>query len=48
MVEHGIDTGDTKPIHLTPSRVPISQRETIEKEIKKMLEDDIVEPRSSP
>ena len=48
MVEHGVDIGDTKPIHLPPRSVPISQRETIEKEIKKMLEDDIVEPRSNP
>lgn len=48
MVEHEVDTGDTKPICLPPRRIPISQRQTIEKEFKKMLEDDIIEPSSSP
>ncbi|CAC5392159.1 unnamed protein product [Mytilus coruscus] len=47
IVKHSIDTGDAKPIRVPPRRVPLTQRKTIETEIDKMLENDVIEPSSS-
>ena len=46
--EHSIDTGDSKSIKLPPRRLPIHMRETAEKEITKMLEQDVIEKSNSP
>ena len=46
--EHTIDVGDTKPIKLAPRRVPIAQKEIVKNEIKKMLDQNIIEPSNSP
>ncbi|MEW8548369.1 MAG: reverse transcriptase family protein, partial [Candidatus Thiodiazotropha sp.] len=48
LVKHTIDTGQAKPIKIPPRRVPQKQKETIEKEINSMLENDIIEPSTSP
>ena len=45
---HTIDTGEAKPIKIPPRRVPIKQKEIINKEIDKMLRDDVIEPSNSP
>ena len=47
-VKHSINTGDAPPIKLRPRRVPISQKEVIEKEITEMLDKGIIEPSDSP
>ena len=48
LVKHTIDTGNAKPIKIPPRRVPQKQKQTIEKEINNMLENDIIEPSTSP
>ena len=47
-VKHVIDTGDAQPIRSAPYRVSFKQREIIEKEIKKMLDNKIIRPSFSP
>jgi hypothetical protein len=37
LLQHVIDTGNAKPVKQPPRRVPIAQREIIEKELGKML-----------
>src|ERR1700722_3321998 len=47
-VYHDIDTGDADPIKSAPARVsPIEQKE-IDKQVKEMLENKIIEPSQSP
>ncbi|CAG2221615.1 unnamed protein product [Mytilus edulis] len=48
IVRHTIDTGNTKPVKIPPRRVPIKQREIIEQELEKMLQNDVIEPSCSP
>jgi hypothetical protein len=48
LVKHSIDTGDSKPIKIPPRRLPYAQREMVEREIQKMLDDDIIKPSESP
>ena len=48
MAEHHIDTGDHPPIKQPPRRIPQAQRAVVEEEVKKMLEQGIVEPSCSP
>ena len=48
LVKHTIDTGNAKPIKIPPGRVPQKQKQTIEKEINSMLENDMIEPSTSP
>ena len=45
---HKIDTGDSKPIHQGPRRLPIAKRQVADKEIKRMLEMGVIEPSQSP
>ena len=45
---HRIETGDAKPIKLTPRKCPIAQREVIETELDKMLQQKVIEPSDSP
>lgn len=47
-VNHTIDTGNHKPVELPPRRRPITQREIAEKEIKTMLDQDVIEQSCSP
>ena len=48
LVEHTIDTGNSKPINQAPYRVGFHERKTIETEINQMLENGIIEPSKSP
>ena len=48
LAEHYIDTGDHKPFKLPCHRIPLFQRPIIEKEISKMLEQNVIEPSASP
>ena len=48
LVKHTIDTGNAKPIKIPPRRVPQKQKQTIEEEINKLLDKDIIEPSLSP
>ena len=48
LVQHHIDTGDTKPIKLRPYRVSPYRKEIISKEITTMLNTGIIEPCISP
>ena len=43
IVEHTIDTGDSKPIKLPPYRIPLAKRLAAEKEIAKMAEQGIID-----
>ena len=48
LVTHHIDTGNSKPIKTYPYRIPLAKRKVAEDEIKKMAENGIIEPASSP
>ena len=48
LLQHVIDTGNAKPVKQPPRRVPIAQREIIEKELGKMLTQNIIQPSDSP
>ena len=48
IASHTIDVGDAKPIKIPPRKCPLAQREVIDKELDKMLEQNIVEPSDSP
>lgn len=48
LVKHTIDTGIAKPIKVPPRRVPQKQKQLIEQELDKMLQNDIIEPSTSP
>ena len=48
IVKHTIDTGDTRPIKIPPRRLPIAQKELVERELDKMLQNDVIEPSTSP
>ena len=48
VVRHSINTGDATPIKQRPYRQPYVKREETRKQIKKMLEADIIEPSTSP
>ena len=46
--EHEIHVGKTPRIRQRPYRIPYSQREVVRNEVKKMLEDYIIIPSTSP
>lgn len=48
VVEHTIDTDESKPIKLPLRRVPIAQRQIVESELDKMLKNNIIEGSQSP
>jgi hypothetical protein len=48
LVQHTIDTGDHPPIKQPPRRTAWVHRETMETEIKNMLESGVIEPSNSP
>ena len=47
IVSHKIDTGDHRPIKQQPGRLLLAKREAVEIEIKRMLEQGIIEKSSS-
>eukprot|EP00731_Ephydatia_muelleri_P034136 Em0048g12a len=47
MAEHCIETGNARPVKLPPYRIPQAYRETIQLEVKEMLEAGIIEPSTS-
>ena len=48
IVEHCIDTGDSKPIKQPPRRVPFHLRDELDTQVKDMLDDGVIEPCSGP
>ena len=48
LVEHTINTGNTAPIKQRPRRLPLAKKEAEKEEVKKMLDNDIIEPSVSP
>ena len=48
LVTHKIDTGDSAPIRLPPRRMALQQREIVDAELDKMLENRVIEPTDSP
>ena len=46
MAEHTVDVGNATPIR--PSRVPLAMRETVKKELDKMLELEVIQSSASP
>ena len=47
LAEHKIDTGCANPVRLPPYRLPYAYRETVQSELKEMLERGIIEKSSS-
>lgn len=47
-MHHSIDTGDSKPKHQRPYRIPYSRRAIFEKQIQGLLERGIIRPSNSP
>lgn len=48
LVEHVINTGDTRPIKVCPRQPPLAQQEAVDKELNEMLRMGIIEPSDSP
>ena len=46
--QHTIDTGDAKPIHLPRRRYSQVEEQSIQKEIKELLEKGVIEPATGP
>ncbi len=47
-VKHRIDTGQAKPIRQRARRLPLTKMEEASKAVRKMREQDIIEPSTSP
>ena len=47
-VRHRIPTGDASPVKQSPRRVPYHQKDEMDKNLKSMLDDGVVQPSSSP
>jgi len=47
LVEHDIDTGDSRPIKQSPRRPPIAAREAEDEILDKMVETGVIEPSNS-
>ena len=48
LVQHRINTGDALPIKQPLRRLPLAKREAAETEVKRMLDNDIIQPSQSP
>jgi len=48
LVEHGIDTGDHRPIRQPLRRHPISHLDVIDQQVEEMRQSGIIEPAASP
>ena len=47
LVEHTIDVDGSKPIKIPPRRLPIAQKDIVDKELGKMLDQNVIEPSTS-
>ena len=47
-MQHGINTQQAHPIMQPPRREPLGHKEVIRQEIQKMLDEDVIEPSTSP
>lgn len=47
LLTHKIDTGDNSPIRLPSRRIAFKQREIIDAELDKMLQNNVIEPNES-
>jgi hypothetical protein len=47
LVQHQIDTGDTRPIRTPPRRIPIAKQKIETDEIKRMLDRGVIQPSAS-
>jgi hypothetical protein len=48
LVVHRIITGDARPIRKAPYRVPYALKDGMERQVKDMLQNGVIEPSSSP
>ena len=48
MVQHSIDTQNSKPIKQGPRRLPFHRRQEVKQLLDSMLENDIIEPANGP
>jgi hypothetical protein len=48
LVEHRVDTGDSRPIASAPRRVPVALEEKVDRLVEELLENDIIQPSESP
>ena len=47
-LKHSIFTGNATPIRQSARRIPVHRRDEVQKLLKDMLRDDIIEPSNSP
>ncbi|UYV79411.1 K02A2.6-like [Cordylochernes scorpioides] len=48
LTKHRINTGESNPIKQAPNRIPLARRQEAETLVKEMLDQNIIEPSSSP
>lgn len=48
IVQHRINTGDAQPIRQAPRRLPLARQEQVEKMVKEMTEQGVIEESNSP
>ena len=48
LVRHRINTGDAQSIRQAPRRLPLAKQEEVEKLVRKMLDDGVIEESDSP
>ncbi|UYV82242.1 K02A2.6-like [Cordylochernes scorpioides] len=48
LTKHRINTGESNPIKQAPHRIPLARRQEVETLVKEMLDQNIIEPSSSP
>ena len=48
LAEHRIETGDNKPVKVPPRRVPIHKRGEVEDTVKRLSDQGLIEPSTSP
>ena len=48
VVQHKIDTGDSRPIRQYPRRLPFAYREETKKQVAEMLDQGVIQPSCSP
>lgn len=47
LVEHEIDTGDSRPIKCRPRRLPLARQQACDEAVQSLLRADIIEPSDS-
>ena len=47
-IQHSINTGDAPPIHVKSYRFPEIHKDEVERQVKKMLDQNIIRPSTSP